>query len=409
MNNIKFLPGQLIEITTNSDNNSDRFQSKFLAMNQNYLEISIPTKDGNFSAINTGYNLCLSTQTPYGTFQFNSKVVGKNSDNHSIFISPPQNIITSPNADLELNSQTRKSCKFVTIASGKGGTGKSCFAVNYAMALAKRNKRVVIIDADFGMANIDVLLKLSPIYNIVDVIKGYKTLEEIIIDGPGDIKVIPGGNGLLELSSLSSHQVERITSGFSYLEENFDYVLIDTSAGFTRTLNELVLSSHETILVTTPEPHAISDAFSILKVLISMHHSLNLKLVVNRCETPEEGESVIKRISGVVSHFPNCNFEPLGFIPDSRFVNKAVKEQAAFLLSYPESDAAESIESIVGVELGEPRKVKIVDKQELTATDNNLISSLFGNDKKSGFQPFNSKDGLNSTFVSKFKGLFNKN
>jgi flagellar biosynthesis protein FlhG len=408
MDNIKFLPGQLVEITVNSGNVCDIYESKLLSMDQNYLEITHPSKSGVFSPIPTGYNLSLKTNTPYGLVQFNSKVVGKNSEKQSLFISLPQDLTTAVNTTIGSNAMMKKACKFLTITSGKGGTGKSCFAINFAVALAKRNKKVAILDADLGMANIDVLLKLSPVYNLTDVIKGGKTFEEIIIDGPGDIKVIPGGNGLFELSNLSPQQIQKITEGLTDLASSFDYVLIDTSAGLSKILNDLVIYTHETILVTTPEPHAISDTFSILKVLISKHHCLNLKLVVNKCESPQEGESVLKRISGVVSRFPNCTFSSLGYIPESTFVSKSVKEQSPFLLSYPESDISECIETIVDVELGEPRKVKVVDNSPSDKVSNPFpgVTSAEKQGISRPFLPIRENSG--STFVSRLKDLFNK-
>jgi len=411
MDNIKFLPGQIVEITTNSGNVCDIYESKLLSMDQNYLEIAQPNKNGVFSPIPTGYNLSLKTNTPYGLLQFNSKVVGKNPEKHSLFISLPENLANAVNTSIDSNSMMKKACKFVTITSGKGGTGKSCFTINYAIALAKRNKKVVILDADLGMANIDVLLKLSPTYNLTDVIKGVKKMEEVIIDGPGDIKIIPGGNGLFELSSLNSHQIDRIITGLLELENKFDYILIDTSAGLSAILNHLVMSTHETILVTTPEPHAISDTFSILKVLISKHRCLNIKLVVNKCEDGQEGESVIKRVSGVVSRFPNCTFTSLGYIPESVFVGKSVKQQTPFLLSYPNTDVSEFLESIVDTELGEPRKIKVIEKdKEKDKEDENVISKAFGAENQSPLKSFLPvRESSGSTFVSKLKDLFNKN
>jgi len=407
MDNIKFLPGQIVEITTNSGNVCDIYESKLLSMDQNCIEITQPNKNGVFSLISTGYNLSLKTNTPYGLLQFDSKVVGKNPEKHSLFISLPENLASAINKAVDSNSDIKKACKFVTITSGKGGTGKSCFAINYAIALAKRNKKVAVLDADLGMANIDVLLKLNPIYNLTDVIKGVKKMEEVIIDGPGNIKVIPGGNGLYELSNLNSHQIDRIVTGLFELEDKFDYILVDTSAGLSGILNHLVMSTHETIIVTTPEPHAISDTFSILKVLISKHRFLNIKLVVNKCEDDQEGESVIKRISGVVSRFPNCTFSSLGYIPESVFVGKSVKQQTPFLLSYPNTDVSDFLESIVDAELGLPRKIKVIEKVK---EEENIAPKASETENQNPLKSFiPARESSGSTFVSKLRDLFNKN
>jgi len=406
MEKIRFQPGQLLEINTDDGGQFNTFESKLLSIDRDLLEISAPINNGVFAPLNTGFNLSLKTITNTGLIEFDSTIMRKNIERQSFFVSLPPNILNYLEQDKNLPSKKSTTCRFITISSGKGGTGKTCFAINFAISLSKRGKRVALIDADLGMANIDVLTKVTPIYTLTDVIKGYKTLDEIITDGPEGIKLVPGGTGLFELANLNAFQLDRILSGFEHLESNFDYVLIDTSAGISKNINEFVISSHETIIVTTPEPHAISDAFSILKVFISKHHNLNVKLVVNRCETPQEGEFVIKRISGVIGNFPNCKFSPLGIIPESRYVSKSVKEQNPFMISYPGSDAASAIESITDVELGEMPKTRITE----TFSDNNesFDSNPRINELKNILSPTPAAESESPSFVKSFRKLFGK-
>jgi flagellar biosynthesis protein FlhG len=196
------------------------------------------------------------------------------------------------------------------------------------------------------MANVDVLLKASTRYSIVDVIDGHKSMNEVISEAPGGISIIAGGSGMQKLASLSPAEYNRITCGFSYLESCFDYVIIDTGAGLSKNVTNFIFSSDETIVITTPEPHAITDAYSIIKVILEESHDVNLKLIINKCETPAEGAEVLKRITGVVKNFLNYSVEPLGFLPESRAVSRSIKDQVPFVLSQPYSDIARAVKEL---------------------------------------------------------------
>jgi len=394
MGSFKLQTGQFIQVSSGSTSDESFYESELISINKNFLEISIPFYNGNVLPFNSGFDLNFKTKTSYGNeYEFNSKIIGKNSTKQSLFISVPPEILKDIETNSDSSGYNNNQCKFITVISGKGGTGKTNFIINYAIALAKRGKRVALVDADFGMANIDILLKLSPIYNLTDIIRGDRAMEEVIIDAPGNIKLVPGGNGIQELSGLNPYQLERVFSGFEYLDNNFDYVLIDTSSGLSNNIIDFVFASQETIIVTTPEPHAISDSFSILRVLISKRNSLNLKLVVNKCENEEESEAVIKRISGVVSNFPNCNFTPFGFIPENNLVVKCIKSQTPLLLTYPDCDVSSCIDLFADMELGIQRKT--VDKKP---------------DMELTFEDAKTTPAPNAgNFVKRFKDLFSKN
>jgi flagellar biosynthesis protein FlhG len=243
-------------------------------------------------------------------------------------------------------------CKFVAVASGKGGVGKTCFTINYAITLAKKGKKVIILDADLGMANIDVLLKISTRYNLLDVIDGKKSLPDIITDVPGGFKIIPGGSGLQELSSLTQEQISRVTSGFSYLQDNFDYVLIDTGAGLSKSVTDFIFCSDETVILTTPEPHAITDAYSLIKVILNSNKNVTLKLIVNKCESIISGKAILKKIYDTTAGFLEYKLIPAEVILESKVVSRSIMEQKPFCLSYPLSEPAKNIERIVDEELG---------------------------------------------------------
>ncbi len=226
------------------------------------------------------------------------------------------------------------------------------------------------------MANIDVLMKVNTRYNLIDVIEGKKELKDILADAPGGIKFIAGGSGIQELANLTTPQFYRITTGFDYLEKNFDYVLIDTGAGLSKNVTNFVLASDETIIITTPEPHAITDAYSIIKVILEQSKDVNLKLIVNKCDDYQEGETVLNRINGVVRNFLNSTIAPVACILENKIVTKSIKEQIPLAISHPTCDIAKCIESIVEYELG---------NSSCSASSSTL-----------------------SSFVSKFKSLFSR-
>lgn len=337
--------GQSIQLTANSIFYKNVYTSTVLSVGTDTIEIGNPYYKGLHVPLNIGFILNLKINTRDGVYEFTTEVIDRDLSRHTLIVKLP----AQKKESTALNSDY---CKFVTISSGKGGVGKTSFIINYALSLADKGKKVVLLDADLGMANIDVLLKVSTKYNLIDVIDGTKTLKDIIVDAPGGIKIIPGGSGLQDLANLTNTQLYRITSGFDYLENNFDYVLIDTGAGLSKNVTNFIFSSDETIIVTTPEPHAITDAYSIIKVILDKSRDVDLKLIINKCETIQEGEAVLNRISGVVKNFLNYSINPFGYILESKIVTKSLKEQIPMYLSYPNSDPVKNIEVIVGRELG---------------------------------------------------------
>ncbi|MCX7745432.1 MAG: AAA family ATPase [Clostridia bacterium] len=375
--------GQSIQIRADSSLGCNSYESKILSVGKETMEISAPHIQGIQVPYQSWLKVNLKTDTVRGAFEFPTKIISGNHINKSLVVSIPSDVLTRFESFVK-----GKRCKFITVISGKGGTGKTSFIINFAISLSKRGKRVALVDADLGMANIDLLMKVSPIYGIFDTLKGVKTFEDIMIDAPGGVKLIPGGSGRREFLNLTSQQFEKVLNNFEQLKDKFDYVLIDTSAGISNMLIDFIFMSQETIIVTTPEPHAVSDAFSVLRVLIPSNRNINVKLVVNRCENNQEAETVINRISGISKSFPNCRVTPLGFIPESKMVSRSIKEQVPLCIAYPEEEAAISIEEIADAELGLPKKARPKPPvEEIPVEDKNIIPA---------------------NFVKKFKGFFGK-
>ncbi|HPT91461.1 MAG TPA: MinD/ParA family protein [Acetivibrio sp.] len=240
-------------------------------------------------------------------------------------------------------STGEKTAKVITVTSGKGGVGKTNVTVNLAIALSEMGKRVAILDADFGLANIDVMLGIIPKLTLVDVIYNNRSILEVLTDGPKNIKFISGGSGVEDLVKLDDEQLERFISNISLLDKLADIVLIDTGAGLSESVMSFVMAANEVILVTTPEPTSITDAYALIKVVSHRDRSKNIRVVVNRAESANEASDILNKLSFVTGKFLTIDLHPLGFIPHDEQVIKAVKMQQPFILSYPKSQASKQI------------------------------------------------------------------
>lgn len=249
-------------------------------------------------------------------------------------------------AENELQGVEKKT-KIITIASGKGGVGKTNFTLNLGIALAEFGRKVLLLDADLGLANVDVLLGAAPKYNLTHVINGTKTIEEIIIKGPHDLDIIPGGSGVFELAQLEEEQLEKFLSELGKIDVSYDFLLIDTGAGLNKSVLSFSMAADEIFVITIPEPTSLTDAYGLIKTINKHRYTGKIKLVVNRITSREEGEITGKKIKIVVEKFlDKCDLQVLGFINDDRMVVEAVKKQEPFLTSYPNAFATADIYAI---------------------------------------------------------------
>lgn len=248
---------------------------------------------------------------------------------------------TDNTADLKI-----KNAKVITITSGKGGVGKTNIAVNLAVALSQSGLRVIILDADFGLANIDVLFGIIPKYSLVDVIYGKKNIIEVLSDGPNGVKFISGGSGVAELIKLEQQQLDKFIYNMALLDKIADVIIIDTGAGINHNVMSFAMSADEIILVTTPEPTSITDAYALIKLMSGQDKEKLIKVLVNRADTAFEAEDILKKLSMVCAKFLSVNLEPLGYIINDEMVPKAVKEQQPFIIKYPKSPATKNINDI---------------------------------------------------------------
>ncbi|EJO5346008.1 MinD/ParA family protein [Clostridium botulinum] len=245
--------------------------------------------------------------------------------------------------------------KIITVTSGKGGVGKSNFVVNLSIALQKMGKKVLILDADIGMGNDDVLMGVMPKYSIYDIIFNNKMIEEVLIKGPFGVKLLPAGTAITNLEGITEKQIERFIKNLSTLDE-LDYIIMDTGAGVNRSVLGFIACAQELMILTTPEPTAITDAYSLLKAVSHFNIKQKAKLVVNKTIDNEDGKITYNKFQNAVNKFLHIDLQYLGSIRDDRKAIQSVRRQIPFVLAYPNCDAAKDISSIAENILGNVNK-----------------------------------------------------
>ena len=236
--------------------------------------------------------------------------------------------------------------RVISVTSGKGGVGKSNVVSNLAIALSAQGKKVLLIDADLGLGNLDVLLGLSPAYNLNDVLNGEKSIMDILIDGPAGIKIIPAGSGVQELTSLGQHQKLKLLDELDMLEEQFDILIIDTEAGISENVTYFTVAAQEIFVVVTPEPTSITDAYALIKLLATRYSEHHFKVLVNMAKDSEDALEVFRKLANVAGRFLDISLDYLGCVVKDEKVVEAVKRQKAVTELFPDSEAAQCFSTI---------------------------------------------------------------
>lgn len=266
--------------------------------------------------------------------------------------------------------------RVLAVTSGKGGVGKTNLTINLAISLSNLGYSVVVFDADIGLANIDVLLGVVPRFTISEVLNGNRDITEIMTEGPNGIKIIAGGSGISELFEMDNSKREKLINQLVKLEKHADYILIDTGAGISDTVISFVNAANEVILVTTPEPTSLTDAYAMVKALNIKGKHDRLQVVINRAADYKEADEVYKKLNMAANRFLKTKIDKLGYVLDSKLVTESVKSQCPFIVMYPNSQVSKKI--------------------------NNIALQIVGNKNSDGDQM-----GI-YTFIHKFKSFFIK-
>jgi flagellar biosynthesis protein FlhG len=245
--------------------------------------------------------------------------------------------------------QGQRKTRIIAVSSGKGGVGKTNVSINMAIAYARLGKKVIVMDADLGLANVNVILNMIPKYNLYHVIRKQKTMKDIILDTEYGIRIVAGASGFSKIANLNEEERQNFIEELSTLSEA-DIIIIDTSAGVSNNVLDFIAASDDTIIVTTPEPTAITDAYGIIKIIATEINSLNigLKLIVNRVHSVTEGKRIAERIINIAGQFLNLKVDYLGCIYDDPAVLAAVLRQKPFMVADPRGKASICLQHMVG-------------------------------------------------------------
>ena len=242
--------------------------------------------------------------------------------------------------------KNRELARTIAVTSGKGGVGKTNTSISLAIALADKGHRVVLMDADLGLANVEVLLGISSLYNLQHVVDGERTMSEILVKGPGGIAIVPGTSGMAKLADLTEQGRKNIMNGLEELQNRADFIIVDTMAGIGRSAIAFVIAADEVILVLTPEPSSIVDAYAMLKTIYQRREKALVRLIANMVVNKKQASYVYDKLSAVSQQYLGRKMSYLGMIPRDVHVQQAVMQSTPYSLRFPSAPASKAITDI---------------------------------------------------------------
>jgi len=248
-------------------------------------------------------------------------------------------------AGLRRMTQT-KPVQVIAVSGGKGGVGKTNTSINLAIALSEIGKQVMVLDADLGLANIDVMLGIHPKFDLSHVLSGEKTLNEVVVEGPAGVKFVPGASGIQRMSELSPAEHAGIISAFSDIGPDVDTLIVDTAAGISDTVISFTRASQEVIVVVCDEPASITDAYAIIKLLSQEYGTIRFRILANMVHSAQEGRELYNKMCRVTDRYLDVMLSFMGAIPYDENLKKAVKQQKAVVSAYPRSKSAQAYKNL---------------------------------------------------------------
>ncbi len=245
-----------------------------------------------------------------------------------------------------LAAQSSQKAKIIAVASGKGGVGKTNIAANLAVCLAAAGKRVAVFDADFGLANLDIIFGVSSKYSLSHFVRGCRSIEEVCQPAAGGVDIICGLSGIESLAEMSDFARERVIKALETLSDNYDVVIVDASAGIGKSVQAFCMACDHIVLVTTPEPTAITDVYILLKVITAKRYGGRFSLIVNMAESAVEGRKVYRQIAMAATQFLNVRLQHGGVLVRDEHVSLAVRKRRPVVLEYPKCTTAQSLMTV---------------------------------------------------------------
>jgi flagellar biosynthesis protein FlhG len=239
-----------------------------------------------------------------------------------------------------------KPVRVLAVASGKGGVGKTNIAVNLGVSLSGIGRQVVLLDADLGLANVDVLLGLQPKYNLSHILSGERSLEEIMVEGPAGLKIVPASSGLQRMSELSATEQAAVIRAFSEMGQDVDVLLVDTAAGISSSVVNFARACQEIILVVCDEPTSLTDAYAFIKLLNRDYGVFRFQILTNMVQDARQGQALFTKLCKVTDRYLDVTLNFLGAIPQDDYLKKAVQKQNPVTISYPQSKSGQAFQAL---------------------------------------------------------------